>query len=177
MKNLKIMLDAGHGGKDTGNISPYSDMKEKDMTLVFANMVMYNIINNIKNISLGMTRFSDVYLSMDEKLKKIKDYDMIISFHFENCMEIRTSNNNKLNILFSEIVETYTYMVVSKYKIKFNGITISDNDNMSLLKIPFVSLSIGNINSKMERDIIKTTPYLKDLSENLSWSIPSIKSL
>jgi len=82
-----IIIDAGHGGKDSGAISIYGS-KEKDLVLEIAKeMLKWNktVLNNRYDIYL--TRYSDTLISLSDrtKLAHILRPDLFISLHGNNA--------------------------------------------------------------------------------------------
>lgn len=75
--NIKLIIDAGHGGIDPGG-SKYGYF-EKMLTLVVAKRVK----ELLKDFDPAMTRESDVTLKPDDRTEIIKDnYDYCLSLHF-----------------------------------------------------------------------------------------------
>ncbi len=60
LKDLKVFIDAGHGGRDSGAVSLDERTKEKDITLYVANKLK-NILNSW-GVTTVMTRTTDVYV-------------------------------------------------------------------------------------------------------------------
>jgi N-acetylmuramoyl-L-alanine amidase len=58
---MKIVIDAGHGGHDSG--ATYRGMKEKDITLEIAKKILWVCGNN----TFFLTRSTDVYLTLRER--------------------------------------------------------------------------------------------------------------
>ena len=80
-KIRRVVIDAGHGGKDPGAIGKNS--KEKDIALNVALMVGEYIKTNFKDIEVIYTRSSDVFIELFERAKiaNEKKADLFISIH------------------------------------------------------------------------------------------------
>lgn len=78
---MKILLDAGHGGKDPGAINQDADRQEKDIALEVV-LRLGNLLRDSGHNVL-LTRDKDVYLSPADRLAMIKRYapDCFISVH------------------------------------------------------------------------------------------------
>ena len=61
---LKIVIDAGHGGKDSGAVGSFS--KEKDLNLVYAKK-LYTILRADRKFNPTLTRDDDRYLKLSER--------------------------------------------------------------------------------------------------------------
>jgi len=79
-----IILDPGHGGKDSGTISPITGEEEKDITLDFAKLLKNKLEAN-GNYAVEMTREIDVFLSLDDRVRfaRIHKGDIFISIHVD----------------------------------------------------------------------------------------------
>jgi N-acetylmuramoyl-L-alanine amidase len=79
---VTIVIDPGHGGKDTGAIGP-KGTEEKDVTLALSKKLAEQIKNNIKGAKVLLTRSGDVTLTLDDRVKfaNKKQADFFISIH------------------------------------------------------------------------------------------------
>jgi N-acetylmuramoyl-L-alanine amidase len=77
---ILLVLDAAHGGLDTGNVSS-SGLTEKNMVLAFCNKM--SLIAGDYNIEVLLTRKADTTLSGDDRLAmaNIPNADVFLSFH------------------------------------------------------------------------------------------------
>lgn len=80
IRNVKIVIDAGHGGSEYGAIGCCGD-KEKDINLAIAKNLEKEL--NSRGAKTHMTRTSDIDLSLNDRVKFAKDKDaaMLISIH------------------------------------------------------------------------------------------------
>ncbi|KKP35471.1 MAG: N-acetylmuramoyl-L-alanine amidase [candidate division TM6 bacterium GW2011_GWF2_32_72] len=79
-ETFKVVLDCGHGGKDTGSTSCY-DIKEKDINLKIGTKVA-SLLKK-KGVDVVMTRVADVYIPIDKRVSKAnsKNPAVLISLH------------------------------------------------------------------------------------------------
>lgn len=84
MKNLKIAVDAGHGGSATGAVGS-TGAQEKEYTLLFAKELEALLAR--KGIKTVMTRTEDVDVSMTERLNQLREEDptVLISLHLNSA--------------------------------------------------------------------------------------------
>src|ERR1044071_896118 len=83
-KVTKVVLDAGHGGKDNGARGEYSN--EKDLTLAIVLKLGKLINDSMKDVQPFYTRVSDVYPSLQERheIANQAAADLLISVHINS---------------------------------------------------------------------------------------------
>lgn len=77
----KIVIDAGHGGKDPGTKGSYT--KEKDVALKVANLVGKYIEENIKGVEVIYTRKGDSLVELEKRpeIANSHNSDLFVSIH------------------------------------------------------------------------------------------------
>ncbi|MEW6210542.1 MAG: N-acetylmuramoyl-L-alanine amidase [Acidobacteriota bacterium] len=77
-----IVIDPGHGGHDTGTISP-TGMREKDLVLDVARRLRAYIKRNYPDIEVILTRESDRFVALEERtaIANSRGADLFISIH------------------------------------------------------------------------------------------------
>lgn len=78
--NPRIVIDCGHGGKDTGAVG-YNDIKEKDITLQVGLQVAHLLKK--KNVLVDLVRQSDRGLTLDERttVANMQNANIFVSLH------------------------------------------------------------------------------------------------
>ena len=156
---MTVIIDAGHGGKDTGAV--HGSYREKDQALGIAKRLQLKLAE--KNINSIMIRNKDEYiplLSRAEIAKKIKDNAVFISIHlnasksheasgFESFVLSRTSGKNKeLQDMLHEAIARLN----TKYSIKDRG---KKEANFLVLRcvknIPAILLELFFIDADIEK--------------------------
>ncbi|MEI7670431.1 MAG: N-acetylmuramoyl-L-alanine amidase, partial [Pseudomonadota bacterium] len=81
-KQYTVVIDAGHGGKDSGG-KGIDDTSEKEMTLLIAQKLKE--INNNPNIKIILTRESDKFVSPPDRANFANEVkaDLLISIHMD----------------------------------------------------------------------------------------------
>ncbi|MBN2430426.1 MAG: N-acetylmuramoyl-L-alanine amidase [Acidobacteria bacterium] len=81
MKVGKIVIDPGHGGKDSGSIG-HRGLKEKDLVLSIARQLKQEIEERL-NVEVILTRNDDVYLPLEQRtaIANMAGADLFISLH------------------------------------------------------------------------------------------------
>lgn len=80
-EEYKVVLDAGHGGKDPGAIT-YSGKYEKDFTLPLT-LKVYDLLLDEPFIKPILTRSDDTFIELDRRaeIANSQDADIFLSFH------------------------------------------------------------------------------------------------
>jgi len=78
----RVVIDPGHGGHDTGTISP-SGMREKDLVLDVAHKLRAYIKRNYPDVEVILTRDSDRFVALEERtaIANSRRADLFISIH------------------------------------------------------------------------------------------------
>ncbi len=86
IENLKIAVDAGHGGNNSGASGKTTRISEKTYTLMMAQELRRELLQ--KDAEVFMTRDKDTSLSMNERLTMLKneDPDLLISIHLNSSV-------------------------------------------------------------------------------------------
>ena len=82
LKVHRVVIDAGHGGNDTGAIGP-SGIKEKDITLQIAKRVQEKLLGEFPDVEVIMTRDDDRTLALQDRTNTANSAaaDLFISIH------------------------------------------------------------------------------------------------
>lgn len=92
---VRICLDAGHGGRDSGAV--FAGLQEKDICLAVAQRIR-NILLVCKFIEPIMTRDSDVFVPLDERVKIGNEAkaDYFISIHTNASIRPDTASGSEI---------------------------------------------------------------------------------
>ncbi len=125
----KIVVDAGHGGKDPGTVGKLS--QEKDITLAIAKRLGELITSNIEGVTVIYTRTDDTFIPLDERsqIANKAGADLFVSIHCNAApnksvtgtetyvMGLHRSNENLDVAMRENAVITYE----SDYKERYEG--------------------------------------------------------
>lgn len=77
-----VIIDAGHGGKDSGAVSPHTGQKEKDLTLDVAKRIQGEL-GGYKTI---LMRSNDTFVDLDDRVGRANRYGnaILVSVHFNS---------------------------------------------------------------------------------------------
>lgn len=95
----RVVIDAGHGGKDPGAIG-YSGLKEKDVALSVSLKLGNYIKENFKDVEVIYTRDKDIFLELHERARIANkaNADLFISLH-ANASDNRTAYGSETFVL------------------------------------------------------------------------------
>jgi N-acetylmuramoyl-L-alanine amidase len=78
-----VILDAGHGGKDSGAVSAHTGQREKDLTLDMAHRVQAALSGSVR---CELMRDSDVFVDLDDRVDRVNQHEdaVLVSLHFNS---------------------------------------------------------------------------------------------
>jgi N-acetylmuramoyl-L-alanine amidase len=167
---LLVVIDAGHGGKDSGNTS--FNVNEKDIVLNISNYLQSLSDEKLKIIT---TRNEDEFSSLDDRITFINNLkpDLVVSLHCNAHSNTENSgieayyyesdskeNNNKSMIYSSILVSSLVSQNFDNAKIK--------SGNFKLLRgldSPAVMLEIGFLTNEIDRTKLTNVEKQKEIAE------------
>jgi N-acetylmuramoyl-L-alanine amidase len=143
-KVRKVVIDAGHGGKDPGAIGKHA--KEKDIALSIALKTGEYIEKNLPDVEVIYTRKTDVFIELHKRAQIANDHeaDMFISIH---C----NANNS------SKPYGTETY-VMGLHKSQAN-LEVAKLENAAILKEENYSDMYDGFDPNRDEDYITLTLF------------------
>ncbi|OMD69200.1 hypothetical protein BSK48_17135 [Paenibacillus odorifer] len=144
----KVVINAGHGGKDGGAIG-YSKKLEKDFNLSVALKVEEKLINN-PEIEVNLTRRTDIFVELLDISKRANDFgaDCFVSIHANSGALSMTSGTetlytNQISKSFAELMHPLILEVTGgkDRKAKYQNLSVCRNTKMPaiLLEPEFIS--------------------------------------
>ena len=93
--DFTVIIDAGHGGHDTGAVD--NGVKEKDINLAVAKRLAADIQKKLKNVNVIMTRNNDTFISLQERanIANRNKGNLFISIHTNS---VDAKNPNRKNV-------------------------------------------------------------------------------
>ncbi len=149
----RIVVDAGHGGKDPGAVGP-TGVLEKDVTLKLAKELSKELASQI-GCEVILTRSHDVYLPLEERtaIANKVGADLFISLH---------ANANKSRTAYG--IETY-YLNFSKndkaaaVAARENGTSLKQVSDLELILFDLMANAKINESSRLAAEIQKSLVY------------------
>lgn len=173
-----IVVDAGHGGQDSGARSPDKKTREKDLTLKIATKLASALA--LEGATVIMTRKSDVLIPLKERseIANRNDADFFISCHINSNERTNSSSgtitfyhaNEGPSILLAESIQAElkkgaklpSMGVWSDYKIYDTGFAV-----LRYAKMPAVLLELGFINNRNDRARMTAESFPADVARSV----------
>lgn len=143
-KPIKVVIDAGHGGKDPG--ITINNISEKD--IVFAISQKIKTKEN-ENIEIILLREDDQFLTLKERVDKINSInpDLVLSLHLDKGSK-ELNSSRKAYLIDNKVLRKSHYQATKIIE----GLNIDAKDiklaNFKLLEgsnSPALNLSLGNL--------------------------------
>jgi N-acetylmuramoyl-L-alanine amidase len=173
-----VIIDAGHGGKDSGAVSSITGQKEKDLTL---DMVQ-RIRGELKGFNVILMRSDDTFVDLDERVARATSHAdaVLVSVHF---------NSGPSNVRGPE---TYYWRVDShglatRLQAAMKSVSPAESASRGLVRrrirltrnpeIPCVLVEGGYISNSEESRLIQTPAYRQKLAAAIAGAIRTQSAL
>ena len=180
-KQITVVLDAGHGGKDFGAVSLDGLVTEKDMDLSI--VLKIKALNNNPNIKLILSRETDIYQTPPEKadFSAAQYPDLFISMHadaaqgdsafLKSGMQVFVSRNDYANANSSKLFASAIINEFSNdYKIPVNRLPIQRQKGIWVLSnslCPAVIIEAGYLTNKKDLAYLQTDAAKETIAKNV----------
>ncbi|WP_248925497.1 N-acetylmuramoyl-L-alanine amidase family protein [Paenibacillus hamazuiensis] len=165
----KVVIDAGHGDKDTGAVSA-TGRYEKDFTLSMVTKVA-NLLEKEKDIEVVMTRKDDTFLELAERVAVANDAeaDLFLSIHankFSNATirGIETYYSRKESESFANIVHR---QALAGTGLNDRRVRQSDFYVIKHTTMPAVLLECGYLSNKEEESLLYQDAFQNKLAASI----------
>ena len=148
-KITTVVIDAGHGGKDTGALGAIS--KEKDLNLTVALLTGDYIKKNLPDVKVVYTRDRDVFVSLNERaeIANRNNADVFISIH---C---NSTENKAASVMGAET------FVLGEHKNAAN-LEVAKKENSSILYEEDASQQYGDFDLNSPEAYIALSLFQKE---------------
>lgn len=96
-----LVIDAGHGGKDPGAVSPDKKTYEKTLTLKISKKLAEKVREAYPEMNVSLTRSNDTFVELMNRAKYAsnKDAQLFISIHINASAKSRSANGFSVYVL------------------------------------------------------------------------------
>ncbi len=166
--NIKIVLDAGHGGNDSGAVGGLIKLKEKDLNLEMAQKVESKL--KALGFNVIMTRTDDTYKTLSSRYTLANDdnANIFLSMHF-NFADNTSANGIETLYKSDNILATY----IQNELITFTGATnrgTKCRTDLAVLngsKMPTALVELGFLSNELEESTISNASYRETISKGI----------
>lgn len=162
LTQLKVVLDAGHGGIDTGAESNDGALIEKELTL----QTVKKIGAALEKIGVNVvyTRTQDNYLALDEIAEKSmrESADLFISIHYDKYDYDNGMNGQTTYYYYQDdkfMATVINTALVNNLTLGNNGVRQGNYFVLRQSNRPSLLLELGYLNSDRDVAIIKQTDF------------------
>ena len=108
IRKMKIAIDAGHGGENSGTSGVNRGIMEKHYTLILAKE-LEKVLRKAGVKDIFMTRTSDTSLSMPERLEMLSDYhpDFLVSIHLNSAASDTVRESVHITVILDSVRLAY----------------------------------------------------------------------
>ena len=185
LKLKTVVIDAGHGGKDAGAVSPDRKTYEKNITLAIAKLLGQKIQAAYPDVRVVYTRTTDRYVTLNDRAEIANgcNADLFISIHINSFSKsspngfsshILGQSGNKDRDLFSfnqELCrrENSVILLEDDYATKYQGFNPNDPESFimfNLMQNAFYEQSIlfaADVDSELSKGPFRTN---RGISQN-----------
>lgn len=168
-----VIIDAGHGGKDSGAVSRHTGQREKDLTLDMAKRIRAELGSGFKTV---LMRSDDTFVDLDDRVIRANQFGdaVLVSMHFNaGPSHVRGP-------------ETYYWRVDShglavRLQRAMMATSPEENSSRGLVRrrlrltrnpeIPCVLIEGGYLSNSAESHLIANSSYRQKLAEGIAGAI------
>ena len=172
-----IVIDAGHGGKDTGAMSKRDHYEEKELTLATARMIQHSLQQlGYKTV---MTRQHDAYISLRGRaeIANAIEGDLFVSIHYNHApsesakgIEVyhyKESPQSKRIVASKVLAQDVLKRVVTLTGGESRGVKEANFAVIRETKMPAILVEAGFLSNARERECIHDPKYQR----KIAWGI------
>ncbi|CUB22652.1 N-acetylmuramoyl-L-alanine amidase LytC precursor [Bacillus safensis] len=170
LKGKTIVLDPGHGGKDSGTIGADGAF-EKNITIKTANLLAGKLRASGANVYL--TRSDDTFISLQSRVatSHYRNADAFISLHYDSFMDqsVRGSTAYYYQAAKDQQLASSVHSEVAKRsQIPDKGVKFGDYFVLRENKRPSLLYELGYLSNPQEEAIIYSASYQERVTEGMT---------
>lgn len=180
---MKLVIDAGHGGYDSGAVG--NGLQEKDLTLQIAKRVRDILLANY-TINIKMTRDSDVFIPLSERANIANSFgaDYFISFHinsgggtgFESYIYNGLSDSSSAAAK-QQKMHAAVNPVLTKYGLHDRGAKKANYAVLRETTMDALLTETAFIDTTFDANLLKNPQFIEDLCQAYAKGIAAILGL
>ncbi|MFK3937409.1 N-acetylmuramoyl-L-alanine amidase [Alkalihalobacillus sp. NPDC078783] len=157
----RIVIDAGHGGKDPGAIG--NDLYEKVVALSVASKVRDLLID--ENYEVLMSRDSDIFVSLEDRVQKSNKWaaDLFVSIHANGYSDPAANGVETFYYHGStrgkQVATSIQQELAQSTNNKNRGVFSADFFVLKYTSMPSVLVETGFVSNEKDAGLLKTEDY------------------
>lgn len=171
--NYVYVIDAGHGGIDSGTLAIDPAYEEKDMNLAISKLVK-EMLESDKRTKVYMTRETDKFLSPEDRIEYMNKLnpDRIISIH---CNSAENNDAAGVEILYNEddkeskeLAKNCLSQIINSTNQVNRGLL--EGNHIYIVrkaKAPIALVEVGFLSNKKELKFLSSSSNLKKIAEGI----------
>lgn len=168
LENATVMIDAGHGGEDSGAISSDNLTYEKEVTLETAQILQAKLEE--RGVEVIQTRNEDTFVDLDERtnLSNNSDVDAFISIHFDGSeiSDWHGTTTYYFNEDDFELAESINQQLELLH-LPNNGVSFGNYHVLRENTRPNILLELGYMSNSIDLENIRSESYLNALADSI----------
>ncbi|MCC9022255.1 SH3 domain-containing protein [Bacillus nakamurai] len=169
LKNKTIVVDPGHGGKDSGTIG-YSGQFEKNLTIKTAKLLAGKL--RAAGANVYVTRQDDTFISLQSRVSTshYRNADAFISIHYDSYADTSTRGSTAYYYSPSkdrELASDVHSEVVKRSPIPDRGVLFGDYYVLRENKRPAMLYELGYLSHPQEETILHSGSYQEKVTDGI----------
>ncbi|WP_170291656.1 N-acetylmuramoyl-L-alanine amidase [Heliobacterium mobile] len=164
----KVMIDAGHGGYDTGAIG-HSGVNEKDVVLAIAKIVQNRL--SADHINVAVTRSSDIFVGLQERVDASQTYqpDIFVSIHANSSdnAEAKGTETFYRYDTFRSLAQTIQSTVIDRTQLTDRGVKRGNLWVLCRDDLPSVLVETAFISNPTEEKLLRSPAYQQKVADGI----------
>lgn len=180
-KEIVVVIDASHGGKDFG--SSNKDFSEKAIVASITKKIKE--LNSDSEIIIRLTRIEDENLSLLERINIVNEIkpDLLLSLHinqsknlensgYEVYVSDKTSTFEKSNTFANRLINSFS----SNYPLQNRGLKTAQFLVLKKTEVPSILIELGFLSNEFDRNYITDDQNQNEIAKSILDFIRSLKS-
>ncbi|MGG0716359.1 SH3 domain-containing protein [Robertmurraya massiliosenegalensis] len=168
IKNKKIMIDPGHGGRDNGATGAKGTL-EKNLTLKTAQLLSAKL--KARGAKVLLTRNNDQYLSLGSRVSMAhyQNVDAFISLHYDSIDNhtVRGMTSYYYHSNQKSLASNIHTATIKQTKIKDRGVRQGNYHVIRENKQPAALLELGYLSNPTEELMLTTSQYQEQVTNGI----------
>lgn len=165
LKGKTIVIDPGHGGKDSGTIGTIGTL-EKTLTIRTANLLADKLRAAGSNVII--TRQNDIFITLQDRvnISNLNRADAFISIHYDSIKDssVRGMTSYYYSSSQKELANVLHESIIESSELKDRGVRQNNYFVLRENNQPATLLELGYLSNKQEEQLVSSQKYQETVS-------------